>query len=158
MLHLAQKGVVGVNMHGGGNGYYTPIDGAPSLGMKPRPEYFGMQLAQMLAKATFLSSTLRTRNSRLTSYVAKQGSAWFLAVFNKGMETTLISLPQLLSEPGWCAEICTLTGAAFDSKQVTLTGPKPVAAPGGSVIVPGKTAVVYRFDGYNKSEESRGSL
>lgn len=158
MLHLAQKGVVGVNMHGGGTGYYTPIAGAPSLGIRPRPEYFGMQLAAMFAEATFMSSTLLTKNPRLTAYVATRGSALLVAVFNKSVDPTSITLPQLLTEPGRQAEVSALTGAAFDSKEVTFTEPKPVAAPVGRVVVPGKTAVVYRFDGYDKSEESRRSL
>ena len=150
MLHLAQKGVVGVNMHGGGNGYYTPIAGIPSIGIKPRPEYFGMQVAQMFAEATFLSSTLRTRNPRLTTYVARRGSVLLLAVFNKSIDAALITLPQFLSRSAQHAEVCALTGAAFDSKEVTFTGAKPVAAPVGRVTVPGKTAVVYRFDAYKK--------
>src|SRR3546814_9938197 len=43
MLRFARLGWVGVNWHGGGNGHYSPIVGAPSTGFSRRPEFYGIQ-------------------------------------------------------------------------------------------------------------------
>ncbi len=47
-LRVAQAGFAGVNLHGGGEGYYAPITGEPNA-TKLRPEYYGMQFAQQFA-------------------------------------------------------------------------------------------------------------
>ena len=43
-MRVAQAGYAGVNLHGGGEGYYAPITGDAN-GTKLRPEYYGMMLA-----------------------------------------------------------------------------------------------------------------
>lgn len=44
MYQLAQAGAVGVNFHGGGYGWYTPVAGTPANGFVARPIYYGMLL------------------------------------------------------------------------------------------------------------------
>lgn len=44
MYQLAQAGAVGVNFHGGGYGWYTPIAGTRENGFLARPVYYGMLL------------------------------------------------------------------------------------------------------------------
>src|SRR3546814_16390856 len=57
MLRFARLGWVGVNWHGGGNGHYSPIIGAPSTGFSRRPAFYGIQFAQLLTGATFVPAT-----------------------------------------------------------------------------------------------------
>jgi hypothetical protein len=44
MYRLAQAGASGVNFHGGGYGWYTPVAGTPESGFVARPLYYGMLL------------------------------------------------------------------------------------------------------------------
>jgi hypothetical protein len=44
MYRLAQAGAVGVNFHGGGYGWYTPVAGSRGNGFVARPIYYGMLL------------------------------------------------------------------------------------------------------------------
>jgi hypothetical protein len=146
MLHLAQKGVAGVNMHGGGNGYYTPIAGAPSTGFKRRPEYLGMQLAQSFAGADLLESTLHTANPRLTAYVGRRGRALQLAVFNKSMEPAAVRLPVLFTSRMRHAEQMLLTGPAFDSTEASLSAPSPPPGHLRRVEIPAHSAILYKVE------------
>ena len=68
MLRFAQMGWCGVNLHGGGNGFYTPIAGAPSTGFTRRPEYFGIQFAQRFAGSTFQPALLRGAPPGVSAY------------------------------------------------------------------------------------------
>ena len=49
---MASLGCVGVNLHGGANGYYSPIVGSIESGFAARPEYYGLMLAQQFAGRT----------------------------------------------------------------------------------------------------------
>jgi hypothetical protein len=44
MYQLAQTGAIGVNFHGGGYGWYTPVAGTRADGFAARPIYYGMLL------------------------------------------------------------------------------------------------------------------
>jgi hypothetical protein len=44
MYQLAQTGAIGVNFHGGGYGWYTPVAGTRGDGFLARPIYYGMLL------------------------------------------------------------------------------------------------------------------
>lgn len=44
MYRLAQAGATGVNFHGGGYGWYTPVAGTADSGFVARPIYYGMLL------------------------------------------------------------------------------------------------------------------
>jgi hypothetical protein len=44
MFRIAQAGGTGVNFHGGGSGWYTPIAGTRARGFEARPLYYGMRL------------------------------------------------------------------------------------------------------------------
>jgi hypothetical protein len=85
MLQVAQAGYLGVNLHGGGNGLYTPIAGDTTEGFKARPVCYGMLLAQHFAGSTFVQSTLsaQTDPQNVTAFAAKSARGWKLAIFNK---------------------------------------------------------------------------
>ena len=63
LLRVAQGGYAGVNLHGGGEGYYSPITGEPNAS-KLRPEYYGMLMAQRFAGATFVECIACRRCAR----------------------------------------------------------------------------------------------
>jgi hypothetical protein len=82
MLALAQGGHAGVNLHGGGDGIYSPITGDAERGFLAQPLFFGMKFAQTFAGATLLDSTLTT-SANLTAYAAQQNGHLLLALINK---------------------------------------------------------------------------
>lgn len=84
MLHFASFGFAGVNLHGGGNGIYSPIVGSPSAGFTKRPGFFGIEFARHFAGATLLRTDLQCDSDRVTAHAARnrQGSS-LLALINK---------------------------------------------------------------------------
>ena len=81
-MDLAVAGVTGVNLHGGGNGFYTPIAGSPKEGFTARPIYYGMLLAGQLAGAELLESHLNSADGTLIGHVAKKGGETLFLVQN----------------------------------------------------------------------------
>ena len=119
MLHFAGLGMAGVNLHGGGNGWYSPIVGSPSSGFLRRPEYMGMQFAQRFAGATMIQTSLQCGSDSVTSYAARLPGAaspeCLVAVINKTNEPAAIQLAgSLRSWPK--GEAGTLTAPSLEAK------------------------------------------
>ncbi|QEE28241.1 hypothetical protein FTW19_09660 [Terriglobus albidus] len=112
MLQWAQAGCSGVNLHGGGDGNYTPIAGGLSKPLTRRPEFYGMLLAQRFVDATLVPCTLTCDSDRVTAYAAKdaQGES-MLAVFNKTADSLRVR-----TENPWNKGVL-LTGPEFESKE-----------------------------------------
>jgi hypothetical protein len=122
MLQFAAAGCAGVNMHGGGNGFYTPIAGSLSTGFTRRPEYFGMQLAEKFSGSTLLQTTLQCSDDRVRAYAAEKGRSLQLVVINKTEQTVSIATTLPKSRGNRPAETWRLSGPAMDQKDgVTLT-------------------------------------
>lgn len=87
MLHFASLGMAGVNLHGGGNGWYSPIVGRPSAGFMVRPEYLGLQIVQRFAGMTLVRTDLQCNSERVRAYAARSshtdGEKHVLAMINK---------------------------------------------------------------------------
>jgi hypothetical protein len=83
MLRLASAGYAGVNLHGGGDGIYTPIETLDASVAKPRPIYWGMQLADRFSGADMLSVELETK-ANLTAYLGRSKNSIQLVLINKG--------------------------------------------------------------------------
>jgi hypothetical protein len=83
MLTLAQGGHAGVNLHGGGNGIYSPIVGDEVSGFTARPVYYGMKFAQTFAGATLLESTFSAGITNATAYAATYDGKALIALINK---------------------------------------------------------------------------
>jgi len=92
MLRVACAGFVGVNLHGGGVGVYTPIESSVKAPASPRPVYYGMQFAQQFAGWQVAPCTLDT-NANVTAYVGTKTGQAMLAVVNKGANTVRLGLP-----------------------------------------------------------------
>jgi hypothetical protein len=111
MLALVQRGVDGINFHGGtlesveaslGHGVntattaadlsarrdavtsrYSAIAGDVELGFQPRPLYYGMLLAQQFAGAQMVPGDLSAAGVNLTAYAALRDGAVQVALINK---------------------------------------------------------------------------
>lgn len=110
MLQTAAEGFGGVNLHGGGDGIYTPIETTANGGTKLRPLYYGMQFAEQFAGATFLACELTT-SENITAYAARKGKTKLLALINKGPNT--VTIAQAWVTP---RHLVRLTGPSLDAK------------------------------------------
>ena len=98
MLQVAQAGYIGVNLHGGGNGLYTPIAGDTPQGFTARPVFYGMLLAQRFAGSTFVEANLSGQSDaqNVTAFAAQNGSHGLkLAIFNKAAAPVRINMTGL---------------------------------------------------------------
>jgi hypothetical protein len=147
MLQFAQAGCAGVNLHGGGNGYYTPIAGGVRDGFTRRPEFYGMQFAEMFAGGTLVKSALTGVGDRVTAYATEKNGALNLALINKGTEGAMVSVDNSIprsnsrTQKGWM-----LTGPSLESKEnVSFEAIKPSRRASNRVSVPAHSAVLWGF-------------
>ena len=113
MLQCAARGWTGVNLHGGGNGYYTPIAGAPSTGFTRRPEYFGMRFAQHFVGAKVVIATLNNASPIIEGFVFERSGKLELALINKTDVAFTCTLPSgVLAAPRLL-----LSGPTIDAKE-----------------------------------------
>lgn len=113
MLQCAARGWVGVNMHGGGNGYYTPIAGAPSTGFTRRPEYFGMKFAQRYVGSHLIETNLAGADPRVNAFAFQRSGEVELVVINKTAEPLRCRLPRGAS----ASARLRLSALAIDAKE-----------------------------------------
>jgi hypothetical protein len=139
MLRFAAMGWCGVNLHGGGNGFYTPIAGAPSTGFTRRPEFFGIQFAQRTAGATLLGVTLSGSSEHITAYAAEQNGRRRVAIINKSDAASGMELPSRVAK-----RAMRLTGPSLASKDGTTL--EAVRVPRSRTVeVPAHAAMLYEL-------------
>jgi hypothetical protein len=89
MYQLATAGGTGINFHGGGYGWYTPIAGMPQEGFLARPIYYGMLLFAQAGAGQLVESALDDpeQSPLLTAYALRsnEGSIKVVA-FNKNLD------------------------------------------------------------------------
>jgi hypothetical protein len=142
MLHSASAGYSGVNLHGGGDGYYTPIAVGPNLSTELRPLYFGMQFADQFAGTELLDCTLdNTENVR--SYFARRGCQSILGLINKGERSITVKLPPELARRRVDAERCLRAPSLAAQTDIRFEEVPPVT--NGFVAVPPYTAVLLTW-------------
>jgi hypothetical protein len=138
MLDFASFGCAGVNLHGGGNGFYTPIAGSLAAGFERRPEYFGMKLIKYFEGATLTRSTLDCASDRVRAYAARNAKSQLMIVINKSDQPASIRTALRHAHRQWL-----LTGPAIDAKQgVTLTESNTNALHKGALQVPAYSAIL----------------
>jgi hypothetical protein len=157
-LQLASMGCVGVNLHGGGNGIYTPIAGSIGSGFAARPEFYGLMLAQQFAGHTLHRATLDAQGANITAYAAgEDGATRLVAVFNKDARNAEVTLalgsfarasverlvaPSTDSKAGVMFEGAVVEDGVFHPR----AGERLKAHPGKlSVRVPGYSAALIRI-------------
>ncbi|MGB7267766.1 MAG: hypothetical protein WBC92_19770 [Terracidiphilus sp.] len=111
MLEFAFGGCAGVNLHGGGDGYYTPIAGSLATGFVRRPEYFGIQLTRSFLGAAVVPSSLACSNNRIRIYAARKAGKFLLLAINKTRQSAAIQTPIQHARREWH-----FTGPAIDAK------------------------------------------
>lgn len=142
LMTCMQRGWVGANMHGGGNGFYTPIAGVPSTGFTRRPEYFGMQFAHRFVGARWVKASLQGASDRVDTFVFERDGKRELVVVNKTPDAVRLQLPSGLQ----ASSVMALRGPAIDAK----TGVELVKLHGHkqrTVQTPGYAAMVYELHG-----------
>jgi hypothetical protein len=145
-LQMAALGCVGVNLHAGANGYYSPIVGSVLDGFTTRPEYYGLQLAQEFAGASLCEAKLEARGANVTAYAAADEKKVMLVVlFNKEARAAEVEVKTAEGKLR-SARVERLSAPAIDSKSgVTFgdAGEKLNAQNGKlSVHLPGYSAAV----------------
>lgn len=143
MLQCAARGWAGVNLHGGGNGYYTPIAGAPSTGFTRRPEYFGMRFAQRFVGAQVVAANLNSASPLVDAFVFKSGGKLELALINK----TDTAFNCTLSSGALAAPVLVLDGPAIDAKEGVQLSRAPHRHYSNLATAAPYTAVVFDFKG-----------
>jgi hypothetical protein len=131
ILQVAQAGYIGVNLHGGGNGLYTPIAGDTPQGFTARPVFYGMIFAQRFAGSTFVEANLSGQSDaqNVTAFASKSGSHGFkLAIFNKAaapVRINLTGLPVAGGARAWWLKapaIDSLDGVTFGGSRIEADG------------------------------------
>ena len=112
LLRVAQAGYAGVNLHGGGEGYYAPLTGEPNA-TKPRPEYYGMLLAQRFAGATFVRLSAAGDARDVSAYAARANDALVVAAVNKSSNPVQVKLRGAGTR---ATECWTLSAPSLDAK------------------------------------------
>lgn len=117
MLQLAQVGYAGVNLHGGGEGIYTPIATDKEGKSSARPIFSGMELAQQFAGARLLETSLTTGGANVTAYSATKDGALLLAIFNKSDRPAAVRFSGWKGKSHASVTTYTLSAPALDSKE-----------------------------------------
>ncbi len=142
MLTCALAGYCGVNLHGGGDGLYTPIAIGESLSAELRPLYFGMQFAEQFAGWELQSCTAEGEAS-LTAWLAHNGEEHQLALINKDAAPVKVQLNGALAAHRAGHAMC-LSGPGLDAKDGVALA--QVKAPSGSTFsIRGYTALLLRW-------------
>ena len=138
MLHVACAGYAGVNFHGGGTGFYTPIETSQTHPVQPRPMYFGMQLAQQFAGFEVAPCPLAA-SQNVTAYLGRTRNVSKLALINKDPNTAHIHLPQTFHPAAVC---WTLAGPSLASTTGVSLSRSPVPMQNNLLSLPPYSAVL----------------
>lgn len=159
-LQMAALGCVGVNLHGGANGYYSPIVGSIKTGFAARPEYYGLMLAQEFAGHTLKKTTLEAQGGNITAYAAGgEATTRLIAVFNKDERDAEVTIADSTARSHQATiarlEVSGIGSSAIKAKDgVTFHG-GAVGSDGrfhphaGEVVTPDSGKVRVRVQGYS---------
>jgi hypothetical protein len=138
MLDFAAGGCAGVNLHGGGNGFYTPIAGSLESGFVRRPEFFGMELIKPFVGVSLIRSSLDCSSDRIRAYAARKSKTTILLVMNKTAQPASIHTPLRRAKKQWL-----LSGPSIDATTgITLVESHANSIHDGALRVPPYTAVL----------------
>lgn len=124
MYQLAEAGCIGINFHGGGYGWYTPIAGNPENGFLARPEYYGLLLFAKAGPGRLVSTKLSGTEAspHLTAYALRGLDGRLrLALFNKNVDRNAVV--RIHGANARSATVTRLTAPRLsDTTDVTLAG------------------------------------
>jgi hypothetical protein len=130
LAQIASIGGTGVNLHGGGNGLYTPIAGSRKQGFSARPDYYGMLIARPLLGATILNSELQAAGLNVTAYAAQKKGKLMVLAFNKDSKPASLAINAPAGHVSGGAAIVRLTAPGIASTSGVTLGGSAVAADG----------------------------
>lgn len=137
-LQFAAAGSAGVNFHGGGNGYYTPIAGSLEAGFQRRPEFWGMRLAKAFVGGTLLKTTLDCESDRVRVYAGQNHGFVLVLAINQTERSVSIKLPFTYTDEQW-----RLYGPAADAKDhIAIAKSSATAFHNGVLTVEPYTAIL----------------
>ncbi len=89
MYRLAEAGAIGVNFHGGGYGWYTPVAGTPASGFVARPVYYGMLLFAAAGPGRLVMTKVSgAADGSVTAFgLTGRDGALRVVVLNKNLDT-----------------------------------------------------------------------
>jgi hypothetical protein len=132
MYKLASAGGMGINFHGGGYGWYTPIAGTREDGFLARPIYYGMLLFAQAGAGQLVESKLDgvEQAPLLTAYgIRGDTGVMKVAAFNKNLDHSV----RLSIDPGQNARgasVLRLHAPRVDDTTDVTFGGSPVGASG----------------------------
>ena len=120
MCQLATAGGIGINFHGGGFGWYTPISGSLQKGFETRPIYYGMLMFAQAGAGQLVENKLSEPQPEdvVAAYSLMTASGLKTILFNKNPNSAL----QLVIDPGQRAQtarIQSLHAPYLDSRQAS---------------------------------------
>ncbi len=131
MYQLASAGGAGINFHGGGYGWYTPIAGTQEKGFAARPIYYGMLLFAQAGPGQLVEAKLDSQAAPLlTAYaLSSDAGAIKVAAFNKHSDRSVhLTIDPAQRSPR--ATILRLHAPRIDSTADTTFGEASVGASG----------------------------
>ena len=102
MYQLAAQGGIGINFHGGGYGWYTPIAGTQKAGFEARPIYYGMLIFALAGAGQLVENHLSSPQPEdtIAAYSLRTSSGLKTVLFNNSASSSL----RLAMDPGQRAE------------------------------------------------------
>ncbi len=132
MYQLASEGGMGINFHGGGYGWYTPIAGTREDGFLARPIFYGMLLFAEAGAGTLIDAQIEGLDQAplLTAYGLRTDDGKIkAAIFNKNLDRKI----RLSLNPGNGArqvKVVRLHAPRIDDATDVTFGGAPVGADG----------------------------
>jgi hypothetical protein len=142
MLHVGSAGYIGVNLHGGGDGYYTPIETMDAKVATPRPEYWGMQMANRFAGFELLRCELET-SANVTAFLGRKDKAVQVAMINKSGGAVRVKMADGL-HGGKPKEALVLSGPSLAATSGVSV--KSIEVGAGSALLGPYSAQLWRWD------------
>lgn len=112
LLTIASLGGSGVNMHGGNNAPYTPIESSGAQVIEVKPEYYGMLLVSMAGHGTILSTKFENNGINATAYAMESPDGLTAIIVNKD-EANNLHLDLAFKKFGRTAELIVLSGPSL---------------------------------------------
>jgi hypothetical protein len=131
MYRMAAAGALGINFHGGGNGWYSPIVGTRAAGFAARPLYYGMLMFAEAGAGHLVPTAIDnpTAAPLFTAYAVKNPDRRLkLALINKH-EDIDVDVRILLAEPA-PASAQRLSAPGLADTHDTTFGRAPVGSAG----------------------------
>jgi hypothetical protein len=144
LLERMARGWAGANMHGGGNGLYSPITGSPSEGFTCRPEFYGMQFAAAHCGARVTRINQADLDPRVAVFLAIRPHARELIIVNKTATPVAIAVPA-----GWSAQATQQLRAPSITATDGVTLATVQQRPDTRVTARAYTATRYRLSGHS---------